>query len=121
MPLVNLDDLKELDLAEGITARVVHAGNVSIAHAILAAGSILPEHAHPHEQVVNVMDGELELTVEGKTTTLGRGKAMVLPPMVPHSGVARSDCYVVDVFHPVREDFRAMAEGKLGSRPYDKD
>ena len=121
MPLVNLNDLTELDLAEGITARVVHTGNVSVAHVKLAAGSDVPEHAHHHEQVVNVVDGELELTVEGKTTMLTRGKVMVLPPMVPHSGKAVSDCYVVDVFHPVREDFRAMAEGSLGARPYDKE
>ena len=121
MPLVNLNDLKELDLAEGIAARVVNTDTVSVAHVNLAAGALLPEHSHHHEQVVNVVDGELELTVDGDTTILSRGRAMVLPSNVTHSGKALTDCYVVDVFHPVREDFVAMAEGTMGARPYDKD
>ena len=44
-----------------------------------------------------------------------------LPPMVPHSGAAKTDVYVVDVFHPVREDFVAMAAGQSGSDLYDND
>jgi quercetin dioxygenase-like cupin family protein len=119
MPLVNLSDLKELTLAPGIRARVVNTGNVSVAHVTLDSGAVLVEHAHPHEQIVNVMEGELELTVEGKPFLLTRGTAVVLPPNVPHSGRAKSDVLVIDVFHPVREDFRAMAETGAAS-PYDK-
>ena len=109
MPLINLDAVKELTLAPGIRARVVNTGNMSVAHVLLDEGAVLPEHAHHNEQVVNVIDGELELTVAGETHTLTRGQVLVLPPMVPHSGRAVTACYVVDVFHPTREDFaRAM-------------
>ena len=31
------------------------------------AGSSFPEHQHPHEQVVTLLDGELELVVAGET------------------------------------------------------
>jgi hypothetical protein len=34
---------------------------------------------------------------------------MVLAPNVVHSGKAVTDCRVVDVFHPVREDFRGTS------------
>ena len=111
MPLVNLDHLKQLNLAVGIRARAVNTGNLTVTHVDLDAGAVMPEHAHPHEQVVNVVDGELELTVDGRAIILKRGLSMVLPPMVSHSGRALTDAYVVDVFHPVREDFVAMAEG----------
>jgi len=111
MTLVNLEDLKELTLAPGIRARVVNTGNVSIAHVVLDEGSVLPEHTHHHEQTVNVVDGELELTVKGEKIILTPGRAMVLPPMIPHSGRAVKKCYVIDIFHPVREDFVAMAGG----------
>ncbi|MCP4549367.1 MAG: cupin domain-containing protein, partial [bacterium] len=70
----------------------------------------LAEHAHDNEQIVNVMEGELELTVEGQKHLLVPGKVLVLPPNVPHSGRAVTDVYVVDTFHPVREDFRKLAE-----------
>ena len=58
-----------------------------------------------------VIEGELELTVEGKTHSLVPGVVMVLPPNVPHSGRAVTDVKVVDVFHPAREDFRGDSFG----------
>jgi len=109
--LTDLDTVRELILAPGIRARVVNTGNMSVAHVTLDEGAVLPEHAHHNEQVVNVLEGELELTVAGETHVLARGRVLVLPPMVPHGGRAVSACYVIDVFHPTREDFaRAMSE-----------
>ncbi|MCP4581824.1 MAG: cupin domain-containing protein [candidate division Zixibacteria bacterium] len=111
MPLVKLDELPELQIAEGVSMRVVTAGTVTVAHVSLTAGAPVPEHSHHHEQVVNVIEGELELTVEGKPFSLTPGKVMILPPNVPHSGRAVTDCRVVDVFHPVREDFKGASFG----------
>jgi quercetin dioxygenase-like cupin family protein len=111
MPLTDLENVRELTLAPGIRARVVNTGNLSVAHVVLDEGALLPMHAHPNEQIVNVIDGELELIVAEEKHILTRGRVMVLPPMVPHSGRATTKCYVIDVFHPVRDDFvRAMAE-----------
>jgi len=109
MPLVILDDLHDLQIAEGIMARIVTADSMTVAHVRIEAGALLPEHEHPHEQVVNVIEGELELTVEDESCVLKRGKVMVLPPNVPHSGRAITDVLVIDVFHPVREDFRGAS------------
>lgn len=109
MGLVKLNELPELQIADGILARAVTAQSVTVLHAKITAGSLLPEHSHHNEQVVNVIEGELELTVDGSTHSLVSGKVMVLPPNVPHSGRAVTDCRVVDVFHPVREDFRGTS------------
>ncbi len=110
MPLVNIKNLTELPLADGIRARVINTGTVSVAHVNLEAGAILPKHSHHHEQVVNVIEGELELTVGGEAIVLKPGLSMILPPMVPHSGRALTDVFVLDIFHPVREDFVALAK-----------
>jgi len=111
MGLVKLDELPELQIAEGILMRAVMAQSMTVAHVKLSAGALLPEHAHVNEQVVNVIDGELELTVNGESYSLMPGKVMVLPPNVVHSGRAVTDCRVVDAFHPVREDFRGTSFG----------
>lgn len=117
MPFLKLDDLPELTLAKGIFARVVTADSMTVAHVRLDAGAILPEHAHVNEQVVNVIAGHLELTVAGQRYDLVPGTAMVLPSNIPHSGRAVTDCRVIDVFHPVREDFRsATFAGYVASR-----
>jgi quercetin dioxygenase-like cupin family protein len=120
MNLIELARTKTIELARGVTAQVVHTANISIAHVTLLEGAVVPTHAHHQEQVLNVIDGELELTVDGEVSVFTRGKVLVLPPMVPHSARAITQVYVIDVFHPTREDFKAMAEGTLGPRPYEK-
>jgi len=111
MPLVKLDELPELQISEGIFMRAVTAQTVTVSHVRIVAGSPFPEHSHYHEQVVNVVEGELELIADGRTHRLIPGKVLVLPPNVVHSGRAITDCRVVDVFHPVREDFRGTSFG----------
>ena len=106
MNLIDLNNSTELKLAEGITAKVVTAENMTVAHVHLDKGAILAEHKHMNEQIVNVIAGELELTVKGEAHILSRGKVMVLPSNVPHSGRALTDVDVIDVFYPIREDFR---------------
>jgi quercetin dioxygenase-like cupin family protein len=66
----------------------------------------LPEHSHPHEQIVNVLEGTFELVVDGPPHILNAGDIFVVPPDVPHTGVARTPCRILDVFAPVREDYR---------------
>lgn len=110
MSFVDLNDVRELTLAEGITARVVHGDRLSVAHVRFLPGAVAPMHTHPHEQVTSVIAGELELTVDGKTMTLTPGQAAVIPPMTPHSAKGVTACYIIDLFHPVREDLRARAQ-----------
>lgn len=106
MGFIDLQNSPELNLAEGIRARVITTACITVAHVELSAGAVLPEHSHFHEQVVNVTRGELELTVAGQKHVLTPGRAMILEPNITHSGLALTDVQVIDVFHPVREDFR---------------
>lgn len=104
MGFIELKDLPELEIASGIKAHVVTADTVSVLHVRIDKGALLPEHSHYNEQVVNVVEGELELMVEGKKYNLMPGNVMVLEPNVIHSGRAIKACKVVDVFHPIRKD-----------------
>jgi quercetin dioxygenase-like cupin family protein len=59
---------------------------------------MLTEHSHPHEQVANIIEGELKLTVNGDTEVLGPGSVAIIPPGAIHSGRAITHCRVIDVF-----------------------
>ena len=41
-----------------------------------------------------------------RRTSSAAGQVFVIPPDVPHSGRALTRCRVLDVFAPVREDYR---------------
>lgn len=95
-----------LEIAPGFQARIVHSEQMSLAFVEVAAGSVLREHHHVHEQVTTVLEGQFELTVGGELFELSAGETVVIGSNVPHSGRAVSDCRIVDVFSPVREDFK---------------
>ena len=105
-PFVNIQELPEKELVSGIFARFIHMEKTTVGHIRLLEGSILPEHHHPHEQVTNVLSGKLEMTVGGKTMVCEAGQSVRIPSNTPHSARAIADCYVIDVFAPVREDYR---------------
>ncbi|MGQ0733062.1 MAG: cupin domain-containing protein, partial [Acidobacteriota bacterium] len=69
-------------------------------------GVTFPDHQHPHEQTVNMLDGVLELVVGGEMHRLTPGMIFVIPPDVRHSGRAVTACRVLDVFSPTRDDYR---------------
>jgi quercetin dioxygenase-like cupin family protein len=104
--IVALADLTPREIFPGFRARVVHSRRTSQSWVEADAGASFPEHRHPHEQTVNVLEGELELVVEGRPHRLTPGLVYVIPPDVPHSGRAVTACRVLDVFAPVREDYR---------------
>ncbi|MFZ3274345.1 MAG: cupin domain-containing protein, partial [Lutibacter sp.] len=68
--------------------------------------SLLPEHAHIHEQTTQVIEGKLELVIDGVTTVLEPGMIANIPSNVIHSGKALTNCKVTDVFSPTREDYK---------------
>ena len=46
------------------------------------------------------------MTIDGETQTLRPGIVAVIPANAVHSGSTISRCEVLDVFVPVREDYR---------------
>ena len=106
MPFIALSDIQEREMVPGYRARFVHTDRMTCAYWTITAGALLPEHAHQHEQVSNVIRGRFEMTVEGETQTIEPGSLLVIPSGAKHRGRALTDCYILDVFVPVREDYR---------------
>ncbi len=52
------------------------------------------------------MEGSFELTVAGETQVLEPGSVAVIPGNAPHSGKALTECRILDVFQPPRDDYR---------------
>jgi len=67
----------------------------------------LRKRGHTVEAVIKVPDnaGDYEFVVDGVTQVLRPGSVSVIPPNAVHSGRALTDCRILDVFCPVREDY----------------
>ena len=106
MPLIEVDRLPVREIFPGLRARLIHSDRVSHSWVTIDAGAAFPEHHHPHEQIVSMIEGELELVVEGVAHRLTPGQVFVIPPDARLSGRALTACRVLDAFAPVRDDYR---------------
>jgi quercetin dioxygenase-like cupin family protein len=106
MPLITLDTVAVREIFPGLRARLIHTDRVSHSWVEVDAGAAFPEHQHPHEQIVSVLEGELELVVDGTAHRLTPGTVFVIPSNVRHSGRGLTACRVLDAFAPVREDYK---------------
>jgi quercetin dioxygenase-like cupin family protein len=103
MPFIDTSQLKVKEPLPGWKGRYFHSDNMTFAYYAVAAGASIHEHSHPNEEVWNVIDGELEVTIGGQTQVAGPGSAAVVPPNTPHSVKALSDGRSIVVDYPLRD------------------
>jgi quercetin dioxygenase-like cupin family protein len=103
----HIKDIPVKLLVNGIAGHYVHGDQMTLGYIEIEAGAILPEHHHVHEQITYILEGQLDMVIGGKPCPLKAGMYYVIPSNVPHSAVARVNCKVIDVFNPVREDYKA--------------
>ena len=106
MPFYKVDDLPAAEMMDGVLRRAVYLDNLMLTFFEFEPGRVIPEHAHPHEQISYVLEGEMVLTLDGQTRTLRAGEGATVPPNVPHGATFPGPARVVDAWHPVREDYK---------------
>lgn len=106
MPFIQLSDIKQREIVPGFKAKMVHSSRMTFTFWNVEAGAALPEHSHLNEQITTVIKGIFEMTVAGETQIMEKGSVFVIPSDARHSGKAIIDSELVDIFCPVREDYR---------------
>jgi quercetin dioxygenase-like cupin family protein len=106
MSFITLNNLTPKEVVPGYYGRVIHTETMSLMYWMVEKEAIMPIHTHLHEQVAHVIIGRFELTVDGETRVMEPGMVAVIPPHAPHGGKAITYCELMDVFYPVREDYK---------------
>lgn len=69
--------------------------------------AVVEEHAHPHEQGGLILEGKALFFIGDEQKTLGPGDLYFIPGGVRHKVIAQDrPVRVLDVFTPVREEYR---------------
>jgi quercetin dioxygenase-like cupin family protein len=76
----------------------------------LAAGSKMPEHQHPQEQIVHIISGRMKLIVQGTPHELRPGDSYYLASNIPHGVETLEETRVLDTFSPPRDEYLAIDE-----------
>jgi quercetin dioxygenase-like cupin family protein len=98
------------ELAPGALARALFGERGMLNVVELEPGAEVALHSHPHEQLGLILTGFMTMVVNGVSHRCGPMDAYVLPGGVEHGGTAGPQgATVLDVFVPVREDYRERA------------
>jgi quercetin dioxygenase-like cupin family protein len=105
MPFVDIRGLNVIERLPGWHGRYFHSANLTFAHYDFKRGSSIHEHFHAEEEVYEVIEGKLELTIDGVAQVVYPGIAGIVPGNVRHSVKALTDGRVIIVDYPLRRDF----------------
>jgi quercetin dioxygenase-like cupin family protein len=72
----------------------------------LAKGAVIPPHSHSQEQTGYLVSGHLVFTIAGVVHEMHPGDGWTIPGGVEHGVQVPADSVVIEVFSPVREDYR---------------
>ncbi len=105
MPFVDTSALRPVERLPGWRGRYFHSERLTLAHYDFVRGASIREHYHPQEEIYEVVEGELEITVDGVSETVRRGVVAIIPSSARHSVRALTDGQVIVVDSPRRPEF----------------
>jgi quercetin dioxygenase-like cupin family protein len=104
LPFVDTTTLKVSERLPGWHGRYFHSASMTFAHYDFVRGSSIHEHFHPEEEVYEVIEGELELTIDGVTRIARPGMVGIVPSNARHSVKALTDGRLIVVDYPLRRE-----------------
>ena len=96
--LNNIGTISELVVSQpsGITSRtIVDAKHTNITLFAFDAGQKISEHITPYHALVQVPQGEIEITIGGEPKVVKSGQTIVMPKDIPHSLIAKEKSIMI--------------------------
>jgi len=106
MAIVDVSSLRVIERLPGWRGRYFDSPSMTFAHYEFVRGASVHEHFHPQEEVYEVIEGELEITIDGVAQIARPGVVAIVPGGVRHSLKALTDGRAIIVDYPLRKDFR---------------
>src|SRR5262250_53890 len=106
MELYNWNAIEEEALNPLITRQVIHTERMTVCRIRLKKGAVVPMHSHENEQITMLEAGALRFIFDLEEKVVLAGQSLAIPPHAPHRVEALEDSLAVDLFSPVREDWR---------------
>ena len=103
MAFIDTKKLKAIERLPGWRGRYFNSPSMTFAHYEFDAGSSIHEHSHPQEEVWQIIEGELEITIKGVTKRTGPGFVGIIPPDTIHSLKAITSGRAIVTDYPLRE------------------
>jgi quercetin dioxygenase-like cupin family protein len=105
MPFIDTADIEQREKRPGWSGRIFSSPSMTFAHWDFAAGATIHEHGHEQEEVWHILEGELEISIDGEVRRAGPGMIAIIPAHTAHSVVALTNGKATVVDTPRRDGF----------------
>ena len=106
------DEIALEKITEMMSQKIVAGEREMLAQTYLKRGALVPMHSHASEQMTYILQGALRVTVGEEEIIVREGEVLHIPSGMPHQAEALEDTFELDVFSPIREDWRGDAESR---------
>ena len=117
MPFVDTGSLAVIERLPGWHGRYFHSPSMTFAHYDFTRGASIHEHFHPEEEVYEVIEGELEVTIDGVAQIARAGLVAIVPGNARHSVKALTDGRAIIVDSSAEARFRGRVNRDERHRP----
>jgi quercetin dioxygenase-like cupin family protein len=115
---VEVAEVEPVEFVPGLEFRPVLGENTLTNFVRFEPHTEAPVHVHEEEQIVIVLEGEFEFSIDGDVRTMRPGDVAVVPPWVPHGArTLDTRCTEVDVFTPPRRSLLQHAAAQVEKKP----
>ncbi len=80
-----LKDMVEYQEGSVVSRTIIDKPQGTVTLFAFAEGEGLSEHTTPYDALVQVLDGEVEVTIGGEAFHLNEGEMIVMPANIPHA------------------------------------
>ncbi len=94
--LYRWDELSLDKVTEMVARKAIAGDRQTLVQIYLKKGTLVPRHAHPHEQMIYVLQGALRTLVDDEEITVREGEVLQVPAGAHHQAEALDDTFVLD-------------------------
>jgi quercetin dioxygenase-like cupin family protein len=105
MPIIDASSLDVIERLPGWEGRYFHSTSMTFAHYDFSCAASIHERSHQQEEVYEVIEGELEITIDGRAQIVRPGLVAIVPSSVRHSVKALTIGCAIIVDYPRMPEF----------------
>lgn len=87
--VVKVSDLADYQVGSVVSREVIQRNVGTVTVFAFDKGQGLSEHSAPFDAMVQVIDGEGEITIDGKLNIVKTGEMIIMPADIPHALLAK--------------------------------
>jgi quercetin dioxygenase-like cupin family protein len=105
---ISWDEIPAEEVTSSMTRKIITGEKLMIAKMKFKDGFLVPLHQHVHEQITQVISGQIRFWFGEKkeqVMDLFAGDVVVIPSNLPHEALMIGDVEEIDTWSPPRQDW----------------